>query len=592
MPKKFMCFLAVCMVLLGFSFTSFAAPTGVVCPNLLVEVVLDESGTAEVLEHWTLTFDETADRFSRKVAVADGQTLSDWELLEKKGSELELPYTPIAEAAAEPVASTLLLTPAEGGTVAEWYFTPEAKTREFTLGYTVKNAVVRHADIADYTAAFSDVDYPFELEQVSIRIQCPAALGTLSFLPPAYLHGTLQTDVQYLDGDILAINGSKIPANTAVDIRALLPTICFPEQVSDEETQKAAIVAEEEEIQQQAERAPKLIWLFWGILGVLALAILLAGVLIRRRVVQACARYGVEEPFEPSFYPPQTLLPAVLPDFYYFYSAKAEDLRGKRVVATLLDLFVRGVIHISVNKDESLLSRDNVVFTKKAELPSDAPETETVLLSMLFDLIGGGSNRCTMADLARYGRQNADTVGEHLSAFDRAARRAFNAYGWVDKSLPRKKRAALICAMTALVLAVVVALLGAFVDLRLLVLVPALLICSCLTGGCLSLRRLTQEGEGAFLHWHTYRHFLKDFSEAEALPAPSIWEPTLINAAALGVLDRVLPQLYERQEELDLKEAFPHFYPLFEDGGMETLLSTGAVFDAYPHARLHSYHEE
>ena len=589
MQKKRLCFFVLCAVLIGFAFTAFAAPESITCPKLSVEVVLDESGTATVLEHWTLVMDETVDRFSRTVAMTEGQTLSDWELLEKKGEDLELPYTPIEELSEEPVASTLLLTAGEGAMTAEWYFTPEAQTREFTVGYTVKNAVVCHADIAEYAAAFSNGDYPFGLETVQVQIQYPETSGVFSMVPTAYLHGTLQFEIQHPEWNITRINASAIPANTAVDIRTMLPTACFPEQVADEETHKDTIVAQEAEIQQQAERAPILTWLFWGILALLAVAFLLAGVIIRKKTRNACARFVVDEEFEPSFTPPQQLPPATLPDFYYFYSAKAEDLRGKRVVATLLDLLARGVLSISVNKDDSLLARDTVVFVKKADLPEDASEAEKKLVSLLFDLIGGGTNRCTMSDLLRYGRHNALKLGERLSEFDDASRCTFNTYGFVDKSLTRKKRVALLSMIVSFILTILFVLLGVLLDLRLLVLAPATLASFILTAGCLSLRRLTEEGESAFLHWHTYRHFLKDFSEA--LPESALWEPTVINAAALGVLDRVLPQIAERAEEIDLQKAFPHFYPLLEDGGMDALLATASVFDSYPHAKLRSYHE-
>ena len=361
-----------------------------------------------------------------------------------------------------------------------------------------------------------------------------------------------------------------------------------PNQVADEETHKDAIVAQEAELQQRAERAPILFWIYWGVLAFLLAAILTTGIVVRRKTRRACARFLTEDTFAPSFEAPQPLLPAALPDFYYFYSPKAEDLRGKRVVATLLDLFARGVIDISVNKDDSLLARDTVVFVKKSDLPESASEAEKILVSLLFDLIGGGSNRCTMSDLKRYGRHSTAKLGEHLSQFDAASRRAFNGYGLVDKSLTRKKRGALLCTFLSLGLAGLFALLGALLDLRLMLFVPVLLITCFLTGGCLSLRRLTESGESAFMHWHTYRHFLKDFSQAETLPEQ--WESTVINAAALGVLDRVLPQLAGR--EIPLITAFPHFYSLFEDGGMDALLATASVFDSYPHAKLHSYHEE
>lgn len=588
MRKRRLCFFVLCAVLIGFAFTAFAAPESITCPKLSVEVILDESGSATVLEHWTLVMDETVDRFSRTVTMTEGQTLSDWELLEKRGEELELPYTPVEEPSEEPVASTLLLTTGEGAMTAEWYFTPEAQTREFTLGYTVKNAVVCHADIAEYAAAFSNGDYPFGLESVQVQIRYPESFSSFSIAPTAYLHGTLQFEIQH-PGNTTLIHASAVPANMAVDIRTMLPTACFPNQVADEETHKDTIVAQEAEIQQQAERAPILIWLFWGILALLAVIILLAGIIIRKKTRNACARFVVDEEFEPSFTPPQQLLPATLPDFYYFYSAKAEDLRGKRVVATLLDLLARGVLSISVNKDESLLARDTVVFVKKADLPEAASEAEKKLVSLLFDLIGGGTNRCTMSDLLRYGRHNVLKLGERLSEFDDASRRTFNTYGFVDKSLTRKKRVALLSMVVSFILTVLFVLLGALLDLRLLVLAPATLASFVLTAGCLSLRRLTEEGEKAFLHWHTYRHFLKDFSDT--LPEPALWEPTVINAAALGVLDRVLPQIAERAEEIDLQKAFPHFYPLLEDGGMDALLATASVFDSYPHAKLHSYHE-
>ena len=195
------------------------------------------------------------------------------------------------------------------------------------------------------------------------------------------------------------------------------------------------------------------------------------------------------------------------------------------------------------------------------------------------------------ADLVRYGRQNREGVGEVLSSFDAASRHAFNEYGYVE-NLTRRKRVPLLVSALSFVLAAVVGAVAAFTDLRLLVLVPALILCGILTGGCLSLRRLSEEGESAFLHWHTYRHFLKDFSEAEELPAFELWEPLLINAAALGVLDRVLPQVHERERVLPNELAFPHFAPLMADGGMETLLATASVFDQFPHARLHTYHED
>ncbi len=588
MVKKRLCFCAVLLLLFGFVFGANAAPQEVACPNLSVTVSLAEDGSATVLEQWTLQTAETVGRFSRRVAVKDGQQLSEWEVIDCKGEDLKLPYTPV-ETEGEPVPSTYRLSETEGGINAEWFFTPEEKTRVFLLGYKVKNAVLCHADIADYTAAFSDNDYPFSLASVSVKI-LPALPAETVLTAEGYLHGTLDCEVS-VTADALLLTGKNIPANTPLEIRSLLPTDYFPHQAADAEVQKEVLITEEEEVRRQAETAPIRFWILWGGLLAVALLIVLVGLTVRIKTLRACKRYGVENHFDPAFDAPQVLFPAALPDFYYFYSPKAEDLRGKRVVATLLDLFARGNIAISINKDESLLARDNVVFTKKEDLPADAPEAERLLLSLLFERVSGGLSRCTMADLVRYGRQNREGVGELLSAFDAASRHAFNEYGYAE-NLTRRKRIPLLCAILSFVFAAALGILATFTDLRLLVLVPALILCGVMTGGCLSVRRLTEEGESAFLHWHTYRHFLKDFSEAEEFPPFEIWEPLFINAAALGVLDRVLPQVHERSRVLPNELAFPHFAPLMEDGGMETLLATASVFDGFPHARLHSYHEE
>lgn len=587
MVKNRLCFCAVLLLLFGFVFAANAAPQELSCPNLSVEVTLTEDGSAAVLERWTLNTPETVGSFSRFVAAKEGQQLSEWEVIDRKGEELNLPYTPVT-AEGEPVPSTYRLTDGEGGTTVEWFFTPEEKSRSFLLGYKVKNAVLCHADVADYTASFSDADHPFVLESVSVKIM-PTIPGGETLTAEGFLHGTLENEIK-LSAGALIITGKNVPPKTPLEIRALLPTAYFPNQVADAEVQKDVLVTEEEEVRHQAETAPVRFWIFWGVLIALALFIILTGLLIRGKTRRICKRYGVDNHFDPDFDSPQMLLPAALPDFYYFYSPKAEDLRGKRVIATLLDLFARGNIAIGINKDESLLARDNVVFTKKEDLPADAPEAEKILFSLLFETVSGGAPRCTVADLVRYGRQNREGVGECLSAFDAASRRAFNEYGYAE-NLTRHKRVPLLCSVLSFVLAAV-GVAAAFTDLRILVLVPALILCGVLTGGCLSLRRLTEEGESAFIHWHTYRHFLKDFSEAEELPAFELWEHLFINAAALGVLDRVLPQVRERIRVIPNELAFPHFTPLMEDGGMETLLATASVFDGFPHARLHTYHED
>ena len=169
MVKNRLCFCAVLLLLFGFVFAANAAPQQIVCPDLSVTVSLGEDGSAAVLEQWTLKTAETVGSFSRTVAVKDGQQLSEWEVIDCKGEELKLPYTPV-ETEGEPVPSTYRLTETEGGTKVEWFFTPEEKERTFVLGYKVKNAVLCHADIADYTATFSDTNYPFILESVSVRI--------------------------------------------------------------------------------------------------------------------------------------------------------------------------------------------------------------------------------------------------------------------------------------------------------------------------------------------------------------------------------------------------------------------------------------
>lgn len=591
MQRKIKIIFAAAVLLLCFAFPTYAASSGVNCPNLFVEVVLDESGTATVSEHWSLTLDDTVGSFSRRVECAEGQLLSEWELLEKKGEELLLPYTLVEEADGESMASTLALTVEEGATVAKWSFTPGTEQRDFILGYQVKNAVHCYADVADYTAVFSDADYPFELKNVSVQIQFPP--NEEETVPiQAYLHGTLQNDIALSENGTLLLTGSGIPSDTALDVRALLSPQSFPGQLQEDESHIETLLAEETQKQQAAETAPKLNGLIWLVLGVGALLIVFLGWWIRRRVLKACARYVVSEEQKPFWNPPQELPPAVLPDFYYFYSAKAEDLRGKRVIGTLLDWFARGIIEITVQKDDSLLARDQVVFVRKRLLSEDAPKYELLLYDLLFKTVSGDQDRCTLSDLVRYGRQNPVEVGAALSAFDRAALRAFSAYGWVDRSLSAKKRSALVGMWVALVLALVAGVLGCVLNWRLWVLVPALLIGAALSGSCLSCRRLTKEGEEAFIQWHTYRHFLKDFSEAEELPPPALWEPTMINAAALGVLDRLLPQMETCREQVDFSEALLHFYSLWGNDGMEALLSAAAVFDAFPHERMHAHHEE
>ncbi len=460
------------------------------------------------------------------------------------------------------------------GVTATWSFSARDEERTFGIRYLARCAVDAYADAAHLLWQFVGTGHDKATDLVRIRVHLPEAArqrverpegecfpdgfagGPVRTRPLrdgetlAWGHGPLAGEVRVLDPQTVELTVRDLQAFTFVEGSILFPVEAVPFAPIEPGPGRAGILAEEQELADEANALRRqhaietvLVWvLLVAVPLFMALMVLVA---FRRDRVPGVPRRLQE--------PPEDIHPVDLAMLWSAYRGRLEPKNAYR--AQLLHLARTGAIEVTavgrVSDPEDfrlrLLRKPDGIDGEFAEFLFTGDGQEPVSMKAIRDR---GRRRSALSDWwTKAGRRTKKYVGRVVKGRSRPERAAIGvvalgtaAYGWW-RSVGFEEGGALFDGL--------VGPLAAW-------LIPVAVV-SWLAASRVMPARLSAQLRERVARWSAFRRFLKEFSTFEDAPALAviIWERYLVYAVALDVAERVEEQVREILPPEDIPEPWP-----------------------------------
>jgi uncharacterized membrane protein len=516
-----------------------------------IDARLSADGSLQVTETRTYVF-EDAYRYAFRTLPVDDRV----RYTEITVSEGDRPYR---EAGGDE-PGTFQLVHRGGALEVRWHFRARDEARVFTVGYRVTNLVQRYADAAVCYYKFVGEEWDRVSATVQVRLTPPEPVDAAAVRQ--WLHGPLWASSQTEPAGTIRARCERLPARTALEIRALYPPRLFAqtpallgpvvEQVTAEEARWAETANRERAAAQRkfARRGER------AALGMkLAIGAALAGLLGWFWLYQRFGRR--EEAVLPPAPTGRATAPAppaavvgggTLPPALVEYLLRARQVSGNALVATMMDLARRGFV---VMREQPVAARrlfrgpktvtEYSWVLQRARLDAQADELldyEAALLRFIFDELAGGADEIALKALQRRRRE----FTRFFARWSRDVKAQGRARQLYDPESLRGQRYSIAIAIALCVLgaAAVVALQS---PIALIAIVAGLLVLPL----SFAIPRRTPQGEREARAWRSLRDVLKQQRAAGA--GDRDWlsriDVYLVYAIVLGLGEKRLRALAE-----------------------------------------------
>ncbi len=518
-------------------------------PSIEITYRFDRSGNAEVEEIREFRFDGSFSwaQILRETSGAYGRYGLEYHEVRDLDTDRKMPMTTSRE---------------NGQEKLRWSYSAQDETKRFLIRYTIRNAIQRYADAAQfYWKAIEDDHAP--VGRVKITLIPPAASPVLF---KVFVHSQARPGELVIADDFTnAVVTQRDISSGFVEVRALFDPDLFPGMRIRNGESHASLLDDEKKITNATRRAAMLQWV--AILG--GLIIVGALVVFYLRLYR---KYGREpELLNPSVYehePPRELPPAVVPAILTQSSASTTNMT-KGFAATLLEAARLGYLTVAEIEGEGALGlgifkNDTLQYTLtdtgkmllaagRIEKKDDGgrkrrrrlEDFEIRVLQIVFEQAGDGT-RVTNEEIKVWAKKTSGRKTRYLIFIEKWApqcRDWFESeYFTLDDPTSEKKRKMFMGITGGLGLLLLVAVpLG--VHWWAAIIGAVLLFASAPLGHILA--RRTPEAALEHHRWEAFKDFINDYSAfkdagPELLP---LWEKYLVYATALGVADKLLDNL-------------------------------------------------
>jgi uncharacterized membrane protein len=538
------------MLLVVFA-TALAAAKSYWYPEIRTEVRLNANGDAGVSQTRTYRFDGD---FSW--AFVD---------LDKTGAE-DIEFGRMAEStdAGWRDIEPLELRDSRTSLYIKWGYRASDEQKAFRLEYSVRGAVRRYEDVADfYWKLVEDEHEP--VEQVYSVVYLPGSSGGLF---KAYVHSraapgeiAFSSDNRYVE-----IRQQGLPRNAFQEVRVLARPELFAQ---------APVIGLKAYERILAEEKRGFVVSALTLYLLVPLAALLVVVVPLVLVVAFYARYGREPRLEyhaiyehePPREAPPLYVPGIMHQKLGGKTKPAEVFKG--VFASLLGLAGKGVVSVRELGKDRKASYEFVLEKKGKTTELDPHDRE--LVEFLFDTVARGRGSFTDHEFRAYGQGHASSVRSKLSSWFDDGR------CWWQKALggplldQRSSRAYKV--MTLLLFASIgIGTVCGVYGVRQMTGPGPLPIILSVSAGFVALvlssafgRSVLRWNEAAFLEhsrWKKFRKFLREFSAIEEAPIKllAIWQRYYVYAVVLGVAEEFLNNVGRLAEARGQAVVWPVWY--------------------------------
>jgi len=452
----------------------------------------------------------------------------------------------------------------------------------FTVEYVAKGAAKRWRDTAELYWQFLGDETAVESSDVRVTVHLPD--GVAMDEVRAWAHGPLWGAVTIEPDASVVMSVDPLPASTFVEGRILFPASALSEAQARSTPKLDAILAEEKQLADEANRSR--LWArvkigLWGVLGAGLPVVALVLILV------LYVRYGREPKtqFQAQYLRdlPQPHLPPALAAFIWRMGSVGRD----DVTATLLDLVDRKVIdlqRVTVRK-ERLFGKDETTtykLTLHDERVDELLPYERQLVTFLFHEIAGGPE-LVLSELKGLAKTHRSAFARGYSAWTTAVKSEGGRRGFLDTHADMMAFVAAAFAFVAIAGAGAAAVFSGFYWFFLGVPVGVVLIFV-----ARAVKRRSQEAAELHAQYAALERYLKDFGRLDEKPPDAVvlWEQFLVYAVVFGIADRVVKAMRVKVPDVVDDPAFGNSYFIWfampGDGG--GLSAFGEIHESFDQA--------
>jgi uncharacterized membrane protein len=522
-------------------------------PRIHTVVTLEPGGDARIVQDRTYRFDGSfswafVDLDKRG---ADGITLNGLYRVSEGGVQAIVP---------------LEVSDSRSSLYIRWGYVAEDEEWTFRLDYTVRGAVRRFADVAEfYWKTIEDEHEPVASATAEVVLPGPSPGRFKVFVHTRARPGKLELGPA---AGVARVELADVPRNAFVELRVLADPALFAAAPAAGGPAYRRILAEE---QRNHVLSALRVFLLLPLAGLLVLLVPAAMLVAsyRRSGREPRVEYDAVYEHEPPRRAPPLAVPAIMRQEADDNARSQEAFRG--LFAQLVHLAVRGAVTV----EES--GRKGYRF-RLEKMPADADEFDHAAATLVFGGAGRGGDTVTDKEFRDHAQRNATAVRASLAAlYERGT-------GWWERALggplldAASRRARIRYRLLAFlsvgagVVAGASGLEAASPGPRgvgwVIAGAAGFVVYIVLLGLSSSVLRWTPRGHLEHRRWRRFERFMRDFSALEQAPPTliAIWEQYYVYAVALGVAEQFLKNLGRLAAERRVDPVLPAWFVMRHPG--------------------------
>lgn len=547
---KRICFIFLLFLLIVLTANISQASGGLRLRNLDYDVQLNSDGTADVVETWRISIEDTNTLF--KTFEVDSSKYS--EITDVKVSEVtssgEKDFTQVNQYQYHLNKDTYYGLIYNRKFEIAWGANAKNTTRTYKISYKIIDAIKNYNDCSEFYWQFISTDSEIPADLVKGTIKLPVAVANKEDLK-VWAHGPLNGNIQIVSNDTVEFEVQDFDENTMLEARVVTPTnVFYSNQNVNNQVKLNSILEQEqkwadeanakrEELAKQEQQRKTLFtigMIITNIIGVVVTIIVIKKIIKYHKILKETPIVKPEQEFE--YYrdiPNESATPAQAGFLYYFKNSGLQYNMSKIISATMLDLCMKKYIEFEVIPDK----KEQIKVIIKNEDITKLSEDEKMVYELLQKIPKKDTDSFTMKEFERYASSHSSSILNSFNKIEKIAKETAKQEGNYDEELIKKQNSWSSQGVVYAFLAVI------SIFIMQLLIIPSIIAAVYCFKLSSRYNRLTQKGVNEKAMWVGLKKYMEDFSmiKDKTVPELILWEKYLVYATAFGIADKVLKQL-------------------------------------------------
>ena len=583
---KRICFIFLLFLLIVLTANISQASGGLRLRNLDYDVQLNSDGTADVVETWRISIEDTNTLF--KTFEVDSSKYS--EITDVKVSEVtssgEKDFTQVNQYQYHLNKDTYYGLIYNGKFEIAWGANAKNTTRTYKISYKIIDAIKNYNDCSEFYWQFISTDSEIPADLVKGTIKLPVAVANKEDLK-VWAHGPLNGNIQIVSNDTVEFEVQDFDENTMLEARVVTPTnVFYSNQNVNNQVKLNSILEQEqkwadeanakrEELAKQEQQRKTLFtigMIITNIIGVVVTIIVIKKIIKYHKILKETPIVKPEQEFE--YYrdiPNESATPAQAGFLYYFKNSGLQYNMSKIISATMLDLCMKKYIEFEVIPDK----KEQIKVIIKNEDITKLSEDEKMVYELLQKIPKKDTDSFTMKEFERYASSHSSSILNSFNKIEKIAKETAKQEGNYDEELIKKQNSWSSQGVVYAFLAVI------SIFIMQLLIIPSIIAAVYCFKLSSRYNRLTQKGVNEKAMWVGLKKYMEDFSmiKDKTVPELILWEKYLVYATAFGIADKVLKQLkvvYPQITDTDymMSQGYTYMYLMYSHNFNTTFITS------------------